>query len=62
VVDCGPRLIAHELVDQAVARDDPVGAQEQDRKERALLRAPKRQKLAVRPHFERAQDVELHSC
>jgi hypothetical protein len=48
-----------ELVDQAVAGDDPVRVQEQKPEQAALLRAPERNLAPVLDGLERAEDPEL---
>jgi hypothetical protein len=53
------RPLAPQVVDQAVDRDDVVGVQEQDREERAPLRAPERKRLAVAPDLEGSEHSEV---
>jgi hypothetical protein len=54
-------LLSHQLVDQPVARDDAVGAQEQDCEQRALLRPAQEKRFAVAANLERAEDAEVES-
>ncbi len=53
--------IAPDVVDQAVARDDLVRMQDEQRQERALLRPAQRRDAAVVFDLERAEDPELHA-
>ena len=55
------RLIAPELVDQTLARDDPICAQQQERQHRPLLRAPQRERPITPLHLERAEQPVLHA-
>ena len=55
-------LLGEELVDQPLARDDPVRAQQEQRQQRALLRPAGRDRHAVHPHRERAEDPELQAA
>ena len=50
-----------QLLDQAIARHDAIGAQQQNREQRALLRAAEREPLAVRADLKRAEDAEVHA-
>jgi len=54
------RALAPKAVDQLVARDDLVRAQEQQREQRPLLGSAQRHRLAVDPDLDRAEDRELH--
>ena len=54
------RIVLPQAVRQPVGRDDGVGVEEQHRQQRALLRAPEIQEPALRCHFQRAEDPELH--
>ena len=54
-------LLREELGDEAVARDDAVRAQQQQREERPLLRPPGRDLRVVDPNAERSQDPELET-
>ena len=54
------RRVGKQPVQQAVAGDDPVGVQQEQREQRPLLRAANRNRSAVHPHFERPEDRELH--
>jgi hypothetical protein len=53
------RVLGPQLLDQAVAGDDPVGLQQQDRQQRALLRAAEREPVPVRANLERTEDAEV---
>jgi hypothetical protein len=53
------RVLGPQLLDQAIARDDPVGLQQQDRQQRALLRAAEREPVPVRANLERTEDAEV---
>jgi hypothetical protein len=55
------RLVAPELVDQAVTRNGLVGTEEQERQEPALLRAAELQDPALVLDFQRSEDAELHA-
>ena len=52
------RLIAPDLVDQPLDRDDLARVQQQDGENRALLRAPEPKRTPVRPRLERAEQPE----
>ncbi len=52
------RLFAPERVDQPLARDGLVAMEQQEREEGSLPGPAKRERIAVPPHFERAEDVE----
>ena len=54
------RLLAPELVDQAVDRDDLVRVHQQRGQERALLRRPERDRAARLEGLDRPEDAELH--
>ena len=54
-------LLAPERVDHAVARDDLVRAQEQQREHRTLLPAAERERLSLGRHLERPENPELES-
>ena len=53
------RLLLPERIDQAIARNDPVRLQQQNRQQDALLLPPKLDRLPVGKHLQRAQDSEL---
>ncbi len=53
------RRAVPELVDQPIARDDPVRVQQQQREQCPLLRAAESHQLAVLRRFERAEDPKL---
>jgi hypothetical protein len=53
------RRTVPELVDQAVSRDDPVRAQEEQRQQRSLLRAAEGNPVTVLDRFQRAENPEL---
>ena len=53
------RVLGPQLLDQAIAGDDPVGLQQQDRQQRALLRAAEREPVPVRADLERTEDAEV---
>ena len=55
------RGVPPELVDQQVTGHGLVRAQKQQRQERSLLTAAKRQHPASVPDLDRAEDAELHS-
>ena len=50
-----------ELVDQAIAWDDPVCVQQQEREQRPLLRAAERNVLPAVENLERAENAELQA-
>src|SRR5919106_5756641 len=52
-------MIAPELLDQAVAGHDLVGAEQQEGDERPLARSPEGYRPVVEPRFERAEQPEL---
>ena len=54
------RLLAPELVDQPVAGEHLVRVHEQQRQQRALLRARERQRPVAVANLQRSQDPELH--
>ena len=54
------RLVAPELVDQTIARQDVVCVHEEQRKQRALLGARERQQPLPVMDLERTQDPVLH--
>ena len=56
----GRRRLAPELVDQALARDELVRMQEQDRQDEPLLQPAQRDRLALVDHLERPEDPVLH--
>src|SRR5436190_1337086 len=56
----GRRRLAPELVDQALARDELVRMQEQDRQDEPLLQPSQRDRLALVDHLERPEDPVLH--
>lgn len=49
-----------ELLDEGVRRHDLVGAQEEERQQRPVLRGADRDLAVVPRHLERTQDPELH--
>jgi hypothetical protein len=53
------RVLGPQLLDQAIAGDDPVGLQQQDRQQRALLRSTEREPVPVRADLERTEDAEV---
>jgi hypothetical protein len=53
------RVLAPQVVDQAVGRDHLSRPQEQDRKQRALLLATQRQGFPAGEDLERTEDPEL---
>ena len=55
------RLVAPELVDQAVSRNDLVRAQQQDGEQRPLLRSSERQDTSTVSDLERAEKPEVQS-
>ena len=55
----GGRVLAPQLVDQSVGRNDLVGVQQQDRQHRALL-ARERKLTPCVTDLERAEDPEFH--
>ena len=54
------RPLSPEAIDEAVAGDDLVGVQEEDREQRTLLRAPERKLTAVVPCRDGTENRELH--
>jgi hypothetical protein len=54
------RISLPELVDQAIARDDLVRVQEQDRQQLTLSRAPQRYRPPSRADLERTEDPIIH--
>src|SRR6266851_2484053 len=52
---------APQAVDQSIAGDDLVPAQQQRRQQRPLLRPAKRQRPAIDPDLDRAEDQEVHT-
>src|SRR5436190_23171971 len=56
----GRRRLAPEVVDQALARDELVRMQEQDRQDEPLLQPAQRDRLALVDHLERPEDPVLH--
>jgi len=54
------RLPIPELVDQPIARDDPVCVQQQEGQHGALFPASERNGAPVLPHFDRAKDAVVH--
>jgi hypothetical protein len=53
------RVLGPQLLDEAVAGDDPVSLQQQDRQQRALLRSTEREPVPVRADLERTEDSEV---
>jgi hypothetical protein len=60
LVDSRRRPFAPQRLDQAVARDDVVGVQQQERQQAALLRPAERQSRAVASNLDRSEDREFH--
>ena len=56
------RLLAPELVDQAVGGDDLIGVQEQVSENRLLPRPAEGDGVSSLEHLERPEDPELHLC
>ncbi len=54
------RLRTPHPVDETIPRHDLVRVQQQHREQRPLLRPAKRQRTALHPHLDRAQEQELH--
>jgi hypothetical protein len=54
------RLLAPQLVDQALGRQSLVGMQEQQRQHSALLGAAEREHLSLVAGLQRAEDPEVH--
>jgi len=54
------RLLAPELVDEAVGRDNFVSVQEEHGEHGSLLWAAERQRPSFRPSLDRAEDPKLH--
>ena len=52
-------MVAPQVLDQAIARDDLVRAEEQEGDKRALPRPSERDRLVVEPCLERAEQTEL---
>src|SRR3954468_22840988 len=61
MVHSASRLLRPERIDQLVARDDPVGAKQQQGQERALFAPAEPHRAAIRADFERAEDAEIHA-
>src|SRR5262249_19982295 len=55
------RVVLPQRLDQRVRRDDPVGVQEQDRKEGALLRARDLDRALAIPQLEPSQNAVSHA-
>jgi hypothetical protein len=53
------RVLGPQLLDQAIAGDDPVGLQQQDRQQRALPRSTEREPPPVRANLKRTEDAEV---
>ena len=56
----GRRPVTPELRDEAVARDDSIAVQQQDRQRRPLLAAAQRHDPAIVDRLQRPQDPKLH--
>jgi hypothetical protein len=56
----GRWTLAPQLVDESLGAQRPVGMDQQQRKQRPLLIAPKREREPVTEHFKRTEDAELH--
>jgi hypothetical protein len=54
------RPLSPQAVDQAVAGDDLIGVQEEDREQPALFRAPERKLTTVVPCRDGTENRELH--
>ena len=59
VVGGGHALLDEELLDQPLARDNAVRAQEQEGEQRALLRPAHRNRVSVDPHREWTENPKL---
>src|SRR5262245_23163940 len=57
---CRRRTLSPQAVDQAIARDDVVGMQQQDREHGPLLRPAERQLVSVAPDDDGAENRKLH--
>ena len=55
------RQLGEELADQTLARDDTIGAQEEQRQQCPLLRPPDRHEGSVHSNRKRTQDPELQA-
>ena len=53
-------VLAPELVDDALDRERPVGVDEEERQEGALLAAPQPHLAIPVAHLERAEDAKVH--
>ena len=56
----GRRLVAPQLVDQAVGGEHLIGVQQEEGQERARLDSAERERPALLNHFERAKEAEVH--
>ena len=54
------RLVAPQLLEQPLARQDVVSVQQQDGEQRALARSADQEPPTVRAHLEWAQDEKFH--
>jgi hypothetical protein len=52
-------LIREQLLDQSIARNDRIGAEQQEREKRSLLRAAKTNRCALDQDLERPENPEL---
>jgi hypothetical protein len=52
-------LLAPELVDQPIDRDDAIAVQEQQRQQRTRLRGRKRDWMSLDDRFHRAEDAKF---
>jgi hypothetical protein len=50
-----------EVVDQAIARDNPAGVEHEEGEQGALLAASQPQRTTILDDLERAEDAELHA-
>jgi hypothetical protein len=57
---CSRRSLRPERLDELVARDDLVRAEQEQREQRPGLRAAYRHGAAVPERFDRSQEAELH--
>ena len=57
VVDGGRRVIAPDVVDEPVARDDLVRVHQKDREQRSLLRSAERERCRAAHHLDGAENA-----
>ena len=60
VIGRAQRLPGPQLLDQAIAGDDAVRAEQEHREQRALFRAAEGDGIAVDANVERAENAKLH--